>query len=382
MFLLKKNLERLVCIMEYKQCTRCVMDTTDSEITFDDNGVCNHCINFERNIKPNWHPDEEGEKYLNAILRKIKTDCKNDEYDCVIGLSGGIDSSYLIYKAKEWGLRVLAVHVDAGWNSELAIKNIENVCKYAGYDLHTIVINWDEMRELQIAFLKSGTANQDIPQDHAFFAGLYNYAIKFNIKYVLTGSNYATESILPASWGYDAMDSKFLLDINKKFGKIKLKNFPIVSFWKLHIYYPYIKRMKVVKPLNFIYYDKDEAIKTLQDKCGWRYYGGKHHESRFTKFFQAYYLPWKFGYDKRKAHLSSLIVAGFMTREEALEELKKPLYDHQELLEDKKFIAKKLRLSDEEFEKILKLPKHNFSDFKNNYNLRVKLIKIRDFFTK
>lgn len=362
--------------MEYKQCTRCVMDTTDPEITFDENGVCNHCANFEKIIKPNWHQDVIGEQKLSEILQKIKVDCKNDEYDCVIGLSGGIDSSFLIYKAKEWGLRVLAVHVDAGWNSELAVKNIENVCKYAGYDLHTVVINWDEMRELQIAFLKSGTANQDIPQDHAFFAGLYNYANKFNIKYVLTGSNYATESILPEAWGYDAMDSKFLLDINDKYGKIKLKKFPIVGFWKLHIYYPYIKHMKVIRPLNYIYYNKDEAIKILKEKCGWRYYGGKHHESRFTKFFQAYYLPWKFGYDKRKAHLSSLIVSGFMTREEAVEELKKPLYDPQELLEDKMFIAKKLRVSDEEFEKILNMPKHDFSEFNSNYKLKTRLSKM------
>lgn len=368
--------------MEYKQCTRCVMDTTDPQITFDENGVCNHCRYFDERQKPKWFPNEIGKKKLNEILQKIKKDCKNDEYDCVIGLSGGIDSSYLIYKAKEWGLRVLAVHVDAGWNSELAVKNIENVCKYSGFDLHTIVIDWNEMRELQIAFLKSATANQDIPQDHAFFAALYNYAVKFNIKYVLTGSNYATESILPSAWGYSAMDSKFLLDINDKFGKIKLKKFPIVSFWKLHIYYPYVKQMKVVSPLNYIYYNKDEAIKTLQEKCGWRYYGGKHHESRFTKFFQAYYLPWKFGYDKRKAHFSSLIVAGFMTREEALEELKKPLYDPKELLEDKKFIAKKLRLSDEEFEKILNAPKHDFSEFKSHYKFRMRLVKIARFLRK
>ena len=361
----------------YQQCTRCIMDTTATEITFDADGVCSYCTSFENNIKPQWFHNEQGKIKLEGILKKIKDDCKNEEYDCVIGLSGGIDSSYLLYRAKEWGLRVLAVHVDAGWNSELAIKNIENICKYGGYDLHTIVIDWNEMRELQLAFLRSGTANQDIPQDHAFFAGLYNYATQYNIRYVLTGSNYATESILPSSWGYDAMDSRFIKDVNKKHGTMELKNYPIVNFFKQYIWYPYIKKMSVVRPLNYINYDKDKAINELEKYCGWKYYGGKHHESRFTKFFQAYYLPTKFGYDKRKAHYSSLIESGFMTREEALTEMKKELYNIQDLQDDKKFIAKKLKLTEDEFEKIINMPKRTFRDYESNYDIKDRLRKIK-----
>lgn len=343
-------------VKEYQICTRCIMDTTDPNIVFDEYGVCNHCREFDEVKSKNWFPNEDGKIKLKEIVDKIKASGKGKEYDCIIGLSGGVDSSYLVHKAVELGLRPLAVHVDAGWNSELAVKNIENICKKLNVDLFTEVINWEEIRDLQVAFLKAGVPNQDIPQDHAFFAGLYSFAVKNNIEYVLSGSNYATEGILPSSWGYNAMDSKHLKAIHKMFGNKKLKTYPVVSFYQYYYYYPILKKMKVAKLLNYMPYSKDDAIETLEKELDWRYYGGKHFESRFTKFFQAYYLPTRFNYDKRKAHLSSLIVSGLITRERALQEMEKELYSESQLREDKEFIAKKLKLSVQELDDLINMP--------------------------
>jgi N-acetyl sugar amidotransferase len=355
---------------KYQICNRCIMDTSDPEIVFDEIGNCNHCNSFYESASKIWFPNEEGAKKLNAIINEVKQAGLNQEYDCVIGLSGGVDSSYLAYKAKESGLRPLAVHIDAGWNSELAVKNIENIVKKLNIDLYTCVIDWEEMRDLQIAFLRSGVANQDTPQDHAFFAALYGFAVKENIKYVLSGSNHATEFILPSAWGYDAMDSIHLKAIHKRFGKRALKTFPLVNFFDLYINYRYIKKMKVVAPLNYMPYSKNEAIKVLEQKLDWKYYGGKHYESRFTKFFQGYYLPKKFGYDKRKAHLSSLVVSGQMTREEALIEMQKDAYPSEQIEEDKEFIIKKLDLTESEFEDIINIPNTAFSVYPSNYKLK------------
>lgn len=358
------------------------MDTTDPEITFDDRGVCNHCRNFDEKIKPRWFPNEEGQKKLNAIIKQIKREGNNKEYDCIIGLSGGVDSSYLAYQAKKFGLKPLAIHVDGGWNSELAVKNIENIVKKLDIDLYTYVVDWEEMQDLQVAFLRSGVANQDVPQDHAFFAALYSLAISKNIRYVLSGGNLATESILPTAWGYDAMDSRHLKAIHKRFGQRKLKKFPIVSYFKLRVYYPYIKRMKVVRPLDFMPYNKQEAMEILGKELDWRYYGGKHYESRFTKFFQGYYLPQKFGYDKRKAHLSSLIISEQMTRAEALEEMEKDLYPTEQLQEDRQFIAKKLGLTEQEFELLMKTPNKTFQDYPSNFYLYQITNKIKKYLKK
>lgn len=347
------------------------MDTTDPEITFDELGNCNHCNSFYE-VAPNvWFPNEEGAKKLELIISEIKQAGKNNEYDCIIGLSGGIDSSYLAYITTKMGLRLLAVHVDAGWNSELAVKNIENIVKKLNIDLYTCVIDWAEIKDLQIAFLKSGVANQDTPQDHAFFAALYGFAVKENIKYVLSGSNNATEFILPSAWGYDAMDSIHLKAIHKRFGTKKLKTFPIVNFFDLYIGYRYIRQMKVVTPLNYLPYNKNKAIAILEKELGWKYYGGKHYESRFTKFFQGYYLPTKFGYDKRKAHLSSLIVSGQITREKALQEIQKPAYPLEELEDDKEFLIKKLGLTASEFENMMQVPNVNFSNYPSNYLIKI-----------
>lgn len=369
---------------EYQVCTNCIMDTSDSEITFNEEGVCNHCIKFEEEIKPRWFPNEEGEKKLDSIIKQIKEDGKGKEYDCVIGLSGGVDSSYLAYvlRTKYPKLRILAIHIDGGWNSELAVHNIENIVKILDIDLYTGVINWEEMKDLQLAYFKSQLANQDVPQDHAFFATLYKVANKHKIKYFLTGGNYATESILPSSWGYNAMDATQLKSVHKKFGKIKLKDYTLVSFFQKYIYYPLIKKFKIIRPLDMMPYDKDDAKKIIIEKINWRDYGGKHHESRFTKFFQAHWLPTKFGYDKRKAHLASLIVSGQITREDALKELEKPLYDPKELEEDIEFLSKKMGLSVEEFKGIMKMPNKTFKDYPSDYEFEQKMRRLYSWLKK
>jgi len=348
---------------EYRICNKCVLDNTAEEITFDEEGVCNFCHFFESLIKPQWHPNEFGWELLQAKLEEIKKYGKKRKYNCIIGISGGIDSSYLTYLAvKEFKLRPLVFHVDAGWNSELAVKNIENIITKLEIDLFTYVVDWEEIKDLQRAYFKSGIANLDVPQDHVFFAMLYHYAIKHKIKYVLTGSNFATESILPKSWGYDAMDSIQIKDIHRRFGNVTLKSYPTINFFKYFIYYPFVNRMEIIKPLNFMPYSKENAIKLLSDEIGWRYYGCKHGESRFTKFFQTYFLPIRFGYDKRKAHLSSMILSGQIKREQALKELEKPPFQNIDIDEEKLFIAKKLDISLEEFDGYINLPKKTFKD--------------------
>jgi aminotransferase len=354
----------------YQVCTCCVMDTTDPEIEFDEDGVCTHCRYFANNVKPLWPSLEGDQGKLDAMIRTVKAYGQGKRYDCIIGLSGGIDSSYLAVKVVEWGLRPLVVHVDAGWNSELAVMNIEQICRRLGLDLVTHVVDWEEMRDMQLAFLRSNLANQDVPQDHAFFAALYGYAEKAGIKYVINGSNFATESILPATWGYDAMDATHVKSIHARFGSKPRGDFPIVSFFSLYVKYPFILKMEVLRPLNWLPYNKEDAIKILEKDYGWRYYGGKHYESRWTRFFQAYYLPYKFGYDKRKAHLSSLVVSGQMSRGEALEALKTPLYAPKLLAEDMLFIAKKLGMTQADFEALVQQPVHHYSEFPNHQRKR------------
>ena len=366
----------------YKICTNCVMDTSDPEITFDSEGVCNHCNNFEKITKKKWYPNEEGQQRWASIVKKIKNEGRNQDYDCIIGLSGGVDSSYLAIKVKEMGLRPLVVHVDAGWNSELAVANIETVVKYCGFDLHTYVVNWEEMRDLQLAYLNSGIANQDVPQDHAYFSSLYHFSVKNGINYVISGGNLATESIFPTSWHWSAMDADNLHAIHNKFGTKKLRNYKTIGFYELYLYYPFIKKMKTIRPLNFMPYIKSEALEELKEKVGYKEYARKHGESLFTKFFQNYWLPMKFGYDKRKPHLSSLIVSGQMTREEALIEAGRPLYDEKELKDDKEYIAKKLGVSDAEFEKILQVRPHDYSDFSNMEKKYKRMKKVQSFVLK
>lgn len=351
----------------YQMCTRCVMDTTDPEITFDENGVCNHCRYFDEVTSKHWFPNEEGLRRLEQIVEQIKREGHGKEYDSILGLSGGVDSSYLALKVKEFGLNPLVVHVDTGWNSELAVKNIESVLRYCGYDLYTHVMDWEEMKRLQIAYLRSGVANQDVPQDHAIFANLYHFAAQNKIKYVLSGGNIATEAIFPRSWHHSAMDATNLKAIFARFGEGKLKQYRIISFWQYYIYFPFVLKMRVIRPLNYMPYNRQMAIEYLQEKTDWRPYGYKHGESVFTRFFQNYYLVKRFGYDKRKPHLSTLIVTGQMTREEALNELAKPPYDPDEIEEDIFYFRRKLSLSEKEFAELMAAPPRDAREFPNDY---------------
>jgi N-acetyl sugar amidotransferase len=331
--------------------------------------VCNHCRNFDAVLRSRWKDGPDGEVELRAKIETIKQANAKRDYDCILGLSGGVDSSYLAIKAVEYGLRPLVVHVDAGWNSELAVQNIERLVKALKLDLHTIVIDWEEIRDLQVAFLRSGVANQDTPQDHAFFAALYKFAIKHRVNWVLSGGNLASESILPSAWGYDAMDKRQLCDIHRRFGSRPLGSFPLVTFWDLYFFFPFVYKMKVLRPLDFLPYNKIQAKRLLIERYGWRDYGAKHYESIWTKFFQGWFLPTRFGYDKRLAHLSSLIVAGQMTRDEALAELSREHYPADELRRDRAFVLKKLGLSESEFDALLRAPLRTHRDYASNEKL-------------
>jgi len=342
------------------------MDTSDPEIWFDEQGYCSNCNTALDLAGKIWFPDEKGEKILDSIFNKIKYEERKKEFDCIIGLSGGVDSSYLAYLAVKKGLRPLVVHVDCGWNSEQAVRNVENVVKKLNIELHTFVVNWEEMKDLQRSFFKASLPEQDIPQDHAIFAALYDFADKNHIKYVLNGYNFATESILPESWGYQAMDYRHLKSIHKKFGERELKDYPHVNFFQRYIYFTLIRRMDIIYPLNYINYRKSEAIEILNKELGWQYYGGKHYESRFTKFFQSYYLPVKFNFDKRRAHLSSLIISGQISREEALNLMMEDPYTENEISFDLEYVAKKLDWSVQEFKAIINLPPNRHKNFPTN----------------
>ena len=354
----------------YQMCIKSVMDTSDPWIEFDEQGVSNHVRGYEEWEKKLKLSPSGAVTALSNMVDMLKKEGKGKEYDCIMGLSGGVDSSYLSYYAtKILGLRPLVVHVDTGWNSELAVNNIQSIVQKLNLDLHTLVIDWEEIRDLQLSFFKASIANLDVPQDHAFLGSLHQEAKKYGIKYILSGGNMSTEFILPNAWGYDASDPLHVTSIHNKFGSVKLKSYPLFKNYKKLFYYPYFKGMKILRPLDCIEYNKQEAKDFLIKELGWRDYGGKHYESKFTKFFQAYYLPTKFGFDKRKAHLSSLIVSGQMTREEALEELKLPLYDPTELEEDKIYFAKKLGISMDEFESIMNLPPKFYTDYGNSEKL-------------
>lgn len=356
------------------------MDTSDSRIIFDDDGVCDHCNDFHENVLPNWHTDERGKKELNAIIDNIKKDGKNRDFDCLLGMSGGIDSSYMLHIAvNEFGLRPLVFHVDGGWNSELAINNIQVMIDKLGLKLYTEKINWDEMKDFQLAFFKSGVPHIDIPQDHAFIATLYNFADRYNIKYILNGGNISTECVRnPMEWLYYGTDMRQLKDIMQKFSTIEMKTYPFSSIFRHKIYLRYIKKVQVIKPLNYRPYIKDEAVKLLEREYGWTPYPQKHFESQFTKFFEGFWLPERFGFDTRRVQYSSLILTNQMKREEALEVLKKPAYDSENICDDFKFIATKLGISSEELEGYFKMPKKFYWDYKNQeriFNVGAQVLK-------
>lgn len=347
----------------YQVCTRCVMDTSDPEIAFDAAGVCSHCREFDTVTRRHWFPNEEGARRWAAIREQLRRDGEGSEYDCILGLSGGVDSSYLALKVGEWGLRPLVVHVDAGWNSELAVANIEKIVKHCGFDLHTHVVDWEEMRDLHLAYLRAGVANQDVPQDHVFFASLYHFATRNGIRTILSGGNIATEGIFPRAWHGSAMDAINLRAIHRRYGERPLATYTTVSFFQTYVWFPFVKRMRTVRPLNYMPYDKSAAAAELEARIGWRSYGRKHGESLFTKLFQNHYLPVKFGYDKRRPHLSSLIVSGQLTREAALGLLAEPLYDPRELEIDIAYFCKKLRITRAQFDAFMTAPAHHYTDF-------------------
>lgn len=361
----------------YQVCANCVMDTTDSLIQFDERGFCDHCSNYYNNILPNWHPDEIGKQQLDVIVKKIKEDGKGKPYDCIIGLSGGVDSSYLVhYATTVMGLRPLIFAVDTGWNLNVAVENIEKIVKGLGLDLYTEIVDWQEMKDLQLAFFKAQVPYQDTPQDHAIFASLYNYASKQGIKYVLTGANYSTECVRePNEWVY-LNDLRNLKDIHKKFGKRPLKTLPQCGMFKYRLYYRYVKGMKIVQPLNLIPYKKEEAIETLESKYGWQRYANKHFESIFTRFYEGYWLIKKFGYDKRKAHYSSLILTGQLTREEALKKLAEPPYDEKLALQDLEYVSKKLGLTEEQFVELMNGENKTYRHYKSSAWLLQAVIKL------
>lgn len=366
---------------EYQICSSCVMDTSDSRITFDENGVCDHCNDFINNVKPNWNVGLESKSELAKIIVKIKKEGIGKDFDCLLGLSGGVDSSYMLHLAvKEFGLRPLVFHVDGGWNSELAVHNIQMLVDKLGLDLYTEVINWEEMKDFQLAFFKSGVPHIDIPQDHAFVATLYNFAHKYNIKYILNGGNISTECVRnPMEFLYYGTDMAQINDIQKKFGLIKMVTYPFSSVLRHKFFLRYIKGVQVIKALNYMPYIKSEALKLLEKEYGWKPYPQKHFESRFTKFYEGYWLPERFGFDTRRVQFSSLILTGQMQRQEAIEILKKPAYNSETIEEDFNYIATKLGITKSELEIYFNSPKKFYWDYKNQewlFNLGAKFLKL------
>ena len=350
----------------YRQCALTVMDNiADPDIRFDENGICNYYHEYKQAEKEGVFEGAAGEKKLEDLVTRIKEAGRGSQYDCLIGLSGGVDSTYVAYLVKKLGLRPLAVHLDNGWNSELAVMNVENIIKKLGFDLYTLVINWEEFKDLQLSYLKASVVDIEVASDHAIFATMYKLAKEKKIGYIISGTNIVTEYIMPPSWLYKKMDYANLQDIHQQYGKRKLKTYPTFDF-KKYVYYSAVLKLTPISILNYVPYNKAEIKEIIKKELDWRDYGGKHYESIFTKFYQAYILPEKFHIDKRKAHLSTLICSGQITKEEAVAELEMPLYDPKELEADKEYVLKKLGLSQEEFDAIMALPVRQHEAFKTD----------------
>ena len=353
----------------YQQCTATVMDTiADPFITFDEKGVCNYCYEYREMEEKNVFKDAAGKEKLEQIVQKIKEYGKDKKYDCITGVSGGVDSTYLMLKAKQLGLRPLVVHFDNGWNSELAVKNIENIISKLGFDLYTLVVDWREFRDLQLSYLKANVVDIEALTDHAIIGTLYKLASENNIKYILSGSNIVTEAVLPKYWIFNKADGMNIKDIHKHYGQVDLKTYPFFSTYRKR-YYLNVKKIETIDLLNYLPYVKSQVKEAIIRELDWKDYGGKHYESKFTKFYQGYILPNKFHIDKRKAHLSNLILSGQMTREAALEELKKPIYPPEEIAGDREFFQKKLGLTDEWFDNYLAAPRREHIEFKHEKGL-------------
>jgi len=355
---------------QYRQCSVTVMDNiADPDIRFDEKGICNYYYDYQKAAQKGVLTGEAGRHKMEELTNRIKSEGRGKRYDCLIGLSGGVDSTYVALLAKQYGLRPLAVHLDNGWDSELAVKNVENIITRCGFDLFSLVIDWEEFRDIQLAYLYASVVDIEVVSDHAIFASMYKLAKDHNTGYIISGTNIVTEYIMPPSWLYDKMDYANLKDIHSRYGRKKLSTYPYLDFRK-YVYYSAVLRLNPVSILNYVPYNKNQVKETIQRELGWRDYGGKHYESQFTKFYQAYILPEKFHIDKRKAHLSTLICSGQMTKEEAIKELEKPLYDPTQLKSDKEYVMKKFGLSPDEFEKIMHLPVKKHSAFKSDRKLK------------
>ena len=349
-------------------CTHCVMDTTDPAITFNSEGLCNHCRDYHKVAAIGITSIDKGENFLKEKTKQIKADGKFKEYDSILGLSGGVDSTYVAYLAKEYGLNPIVVHLDNGWNSELAADNIKNTIRKLGFDLFTYVINWEEFKDLQLSYLKASVIDIEAITDHAILATLHKLAAKYKVKYILSGSNIVTEAILPNAWITNKMDAENIKDIHNRFGQLPLKTFPFIDKWDKLYYFKFLG-IETVSVLDHVRFVKSEAKDIIAKKLKWRDYGGKHHESIFTRFYQGYILPVKFNVDKRKAHLSTLICSGQISREEAIKELELPIYDENQLKLDKEFVLKKLDLNESEFQTILSAPVVPHSTFKTEKSI-------------
>jgi N-acetyl sugar amidotransferase len=347
----------------YRICVRCVMDTSDRDITFDSAGVCNHCAEYERQAK-RLRLDDAGQDEFKRTLADVKASGRGSQYDCVVGVSGGVDSTYAAYVAKSLGLRPLAVHLDNGWNSELAVNNIERVLARLDIDLYTHVLDWEEFRDLQLAFLKASVPDGEIPTDHAIVAALYQAAARHGCRYIINGANAVTEGVLPVTWTYGVSDWRYIKSIHRQFGRRPLRRFPHYTLGHLY-WYIGVRRLRSLWILDHVPYVKAEAKRILAEELGWRDYGGKHYESVYTRFFQGYILPVKFGIDKRRSHLSTLICSGQISRDAAVEELKKPPYPAEMQCEDRAYVIKKLELSEMEFERLMRLPPRTFEQYPN-----------------
>jgi N-acetyl sugar amidotransferase len=360
---------------EYRVCSRCIMDTTDPDIWFDPAGVCSNCYRYEGIRAKRFIAAAERPARLAAVLDAVRSDGKGKDYDCVIGVSGGVDSTYVAYLTRRWNLRPLAVHFDNGWNSELAVSNIEKALKKLGIDLSTFVVDWPEFRDLQLSFLKASTPDGEVPTDHAIMALLYRTAAQHGLKHILLGVNIASESVMPIKWGYGYADYKYISGVHRKFGSVRLSSYPYFTLPGLarHLL---LRRVRVVPILDYVDYRKEEALRVLQDELGWVYYGGKHYESIYTRFYQAYVLPRKFNIDKRRAHYSSLVHSEQLTRAAALQLLEEPVYPADGLEQDREYVIKKLGLNSR-FDSIMQQPTRTFLDYPNHYQLLERVKRAR-----
>lgn len=367
----------------YRMCSKTIMDTIgNTDIKFDSEGICQYVREYERLLDVRVPDDSKRKEKLDEIVTAIRASGLGHDYDCIIGVSGGVDSTYLVYLVKELGLRPLAIHLDNGWNSELAVSNIETILNKLGVDLYTHVLDWEEFKDLQLSFLKASVPDGEIPTDHAITAILYKMAAKYNIKYIISGTNVRTEGIMPTIWSDGHLDWKYIQEIQSKFGTKKLKYYPHLSVFS-YFNFLLFKRIKKVSILDYIDYDKPKVMAFLENELGWRNYGGKHYESIYTRFFQGYILVKKFSIDKRKGHLSTLICSGLMTKEEALKEIQLDPYPSKELLNiDREFVLKKLGLNENEFLAIMDLPLKYYTDYNNNNFIINKLWRLYDYFRK